>query len=294
MQKPLLPLPPFSLAILASSLWPISAHAVTATAHVAKFSLSSVLSLPFMLAIAVALHVLLGRGTKAILASAAPLATGELEAGGYQRGVYGSPERAMLEVAALAMASGLVMWAASAFQLGWLWAIAIALLVGAVALDILRWQRVTSGASYVWYQEGLRGQVHQVAIDNIAEVSVDEQDVPGSFTLRHLKNNRVCRLLLEMKEGKPLKLPKTNAADGLESVEALANHIRTRQQFIEERQKVNRSSDDGSKAAQQVAQQPSSVDAELARELRRLRKQALAPNLPPAVKASVKPASNQD
>jgi hypothetical protein len=248
-----------------------------------------VLALPFLLAIAVAGHVLLSRAAKAIASSARPLATGETEMGGYERRVYTSTERAMLEVVALAVAAGVVLWIGTTWGYGWVTALGVLMVLGAVGLDLARWERVTVSASYVWFQRGLGHKVHQVAIENIRDVTVVETEVEG-FSPRYLNRNRVCRLNMRMKDKRVVALPKTDAFAELEAVEALANNIRTRQQLLGDRESVKRSSSAGSEAAARIASIPSSgTDREMMRELKRLRQQAQGPtDLPPAVKRAGK------
>ena len=96
--------------------------------------------------------------------------------------------------------------------------------------------------------------------------------------------NRVCRLSMRMVDKRVVALPKTDAHSELDAVEALANNIRTRQQLAGDREAVKRSGERGGEAAAEVAKQPSTVDREMMRELKRLRQQAQAPSLPPAVK----------
>lgn len=246
-----------------------------------------ILTLPFLLALAVAGHVLLSRGAKAIAAAASPLATGELEVGGYERRVYTTADRAMLEIVALALASGLVMWIGMTWSLVSVGVLGFLMLLGAVALDMARWERVTVSANYVWFQRGFGHKVHQVAIENIRDVTVVESEVEG-FSARHLNRNRMCRVNMRMKDKRVVALPKTDAYGELEAVEALANHIRSRQQVASDREAVKRSGVEGSEAAARAAQEPGSVDRELMRELRRLRQRAQEPNLPPAVKRAGK------
>jgi hypothetical protein len=242
-----------------------------------------VLALPFLLALAVACHILLSRGAKAVASAVYPLATGEPEVAGYERRVYSTADRAMLEIVGLVLAAGVVMWVGTSWNLTGVGALGVLMLIGAVALDLRRWERVTVSANYVWFQRGLGHKVHQVAIENIRDVSVAEADAPG-YTLRHLNRNRTCRLNMRMKDKRVVALPKTDAHGELDAVEALANHIRTRQQLAGDRDSVKRSADQGSEAAARAAREPGSMDRELMRELRRLRKQAQAPDLPPAVK----------
>lgn len=242
-----------------------------------------VLTLPFLLALAIGLHLVLGRAAKAVASAVFPLATGEPEVAGYERRVYSTPERAMLEVVGLVLASGLVMWVGLTWSLGWVGLLGFLMLLGAVALDLLRWERVTVSANNVWFQRGLRHKVHQVALENIRDVSVVEAEASG-YTLRHYDRNRVCRLNMRMKDKRVVALPKTDAYSELDAVEALANHIRSRQQLAVDREAVKRSSVQGSQAAAEEARKPASTDRELMRELRRLRQRANAPDLPPAVK----------
>ena len=227
------------------------------------------LMLPFMLALAVALHLLIGRGAKALASAVWPLASGELEVGGYERRVYGTAERAMLEVVGVVMAAGLVLWIAMAWGWGWLGALGLLMVIGAVVLDLMRWERVTVSASYVWFQRGFGRKVHQVAIENIRDVSVAEVEARG-FTLRHLNRNRVCRLNMRMNDKRVVALPKTDAHSELDAVETLANHIRTRQQLSQDRQ---------------AGKKPSSPDREMIRELKRLRERAQLAEAPAAKKA---------
>jgi hypothetical protein len=248
---------------------------------------TTILILPFMLAIAVAGHILLGRGAKALTAAISPLASGQPEVSGYERRVYSTAERAVLEVVGLVLASGVVMWVGMAWGIGWVGFIGFLMLLGAVGLDLRRWERVTVSANYVWFQRGLGHKVHQVAIENIRDVTVTEAEAQG-FTLRHLKNNRVCRLSMRMTDKRVVALPKTDAHSELEAVEATANNIRTRQQLAGDREAVKRSGEQGSRVAAEVAQQSPSVDREMMRELKRLRQRANAPDLPPAVKRTGK------
>ncbi|MBX3622566.1 MAG: hypothetical protein KF891_21580 [Rhizobacter sp.] len=249
--------------------------------------MTHVLTLPFLLALAVAGHILLGRGAKALAAAASPLATGEPEVGGYERRVYSTADRAMLEVVALVLASGVVMWVGMTWHLGWVGALGFLMLLGAVALDMARWERVTVSANFVWFQRGFGHTVHQVAIENIRDVTVVESEAEG-FTLRHLNRNRVCRLNMRMNDKRVVALPKTDAHAELEAVETLANLIRSRQQLAGDREAVKRSADKGSDAAALAARQSSSADREMMRELRRLRQKAQSPDLPPAVKRAGK------
>ncbi len=256
-----------------------------AIAHAADgFSAASLLMLPFLLALAVGSHILLGRGAKALAAASSPLASGEMEIGGYERRVYTTADRAMLEIVGVVLAAGFVMWLGAAFENGWIAFAGWLGVLGAVGLDMARWERVTVSANNVWFQRGFGKKVHQVAIENIRDLTVAENDAPG-FTLRYLNRNRICRINMRMNDKRIVALPKTDALGHLDAVETTANHIRTRLQLARDREATRRSSDNASKAAQLAASQPGSMDREMLRELKRLRQKAQAPDhVPPAVK----------
>ena len=246
--------------------------------------LSLLLALPFLLALGVAAHALLSRAVKAVLWSWSPLATGEPEAFTYDRRVYHTADVAMMQVVALAGAAGLLWWLGMAADSGWLWAAGGLVLAGALALDLVRWERVAASANNLWFQRGFGRNVHQVALENIRDLSVEESDARG-FTLRHGTRNRLARLQLRMRDKRVVALPKTDAHGGLDAVEAVANHLRLRLRQLEDRQAMKRSSKEASAAAQAAAEQPPQGDDELRLALQRLRKGALAPDVPPAVKS---------
>ncbi|WP_457333195.1 hypothetical protein [Rhizobacter sp. P5_C2] len=291
---------PLALCALGS---PSVAAAATRATGLASFS--TWLMLPFLVAFAVAGHILIGRGAKALTASFQPLASGELELAGYDRNVYGTSDRAMLEVVVVPFVAGLVIWLGVALSFGWLIFVGILGVLGAVAFDMARWERVGVSANYVWFQRGVTGKVHQVAIENIRDVSVVEED--GTLpTLRHFNRNRVCRLLMRMTDKRAVALPKTDAETQLEAVENAANQIRWRLQALLDKQNDKR----GDKRADRPAGErsepgaatrpgfvstrpgppdtmpgvpdpdggriPTAGDKEMLRELRRLRKQRAA------------------
>lgn len=232
-----------------------------------------------MLALGLGLHWLVSRIAKAVAWSGQPLASGEAEAFRYERNPYATAQPEMLQVIALALAGGLVMWCGMTWNLGVLWVIGLLAVSGAVALDLLRWERVSASANFLWSQRGLRGEVQQVAIENIHELSVEEEDV-GGFTLRHGTNNRLSRLDVRLAGNQRVDLPWTDGHAGLDDVEAMANHLRARQMIRGDAQSLQTAAKKATEAARAAAQQPSSRDAELLLELQRLRKGALAPDLP--------------
>jgi len=245
---------------------------------------SLILALPFLLALGVGLHLLGARALKAVLWAWAPLASGEPEAFRYERDVYATADTQMTQIIAVAAASGLACWVGLVLGSGWGWLAGVLTLAAAFALDLRRWERVASSANYLWFQRGWGSSVHQVAIENIRDLSVEETAARG-FTLRHGTHNQLVRLRVRMADKRVIALPKTDAHGGLDAVEAVANHLRQRLQKLSDRQALDRASSDATVAARAAAEATPTKDAELRRALRRLRKNALAPDAPRAVKS---------
>jgi hypothetical protein len=246
--------------------------------------LTLILALPFLLALAAAAHALIDRAVKAILWASSPLATGEPEAFTYERRVYHTADPQMTQIVAIAFGAGALFWLGLATGWGWFHGLGVLALAAAVALDLLHWERVASSANHLWFQRGFGSTVHQILIENIRDVTVQETEV-GGFTLRHGTHNRLARLLVRMADKRVVALPKTDAYQGLDDVEGVANHLRLRLQQLADRQALQRSESEATAAAQAAANDPAKADAEIRRELRRLRKDALAPDVPPAVKS---------
>jgi hypothetical protein len=243
-----------------------------------------ILALPFLLALGVAAHVFGARAVKAVLWAWSPLATGEPEAYRYERLVYPTADPKMTQIVAVAAAAGLLFWGGLVRGSVWLWLGGLLVVVAAVVLDLLRWQRVASSANYLWFQRGFGSTVHQVAIENIRDLAVEETAARG-FTLRHGTHNQLVRLRVRMADKRVVALPKTDAHSGLDDVEAVANHLRQRLQRLGDRRALDRASSDASVAARAAAQEGPQKDAELREALRRLRKNSLAPKVPRAVKS---------
>lgn len=247
--------------------------------------LTTVLTLPMTLAAAAGVHVLAARATKAVLWSIQPLSTGEPQAFTYERNVWRTAEPAAMQVTAAIAAAGVLLWLGATLAPRWVFALGLVAWVGAFALDLLRWERVAVSAHNLWFQRGVRGTVHQVAFENIRDVSVDEQEARG-FTLARGIANRTCRLQVRMKDKRVVALPKTDAWSGLDDVEAVANQLRQRLRHLEDREAMQRSEAEAAAAAAEVAYRPAPLgdDAEMREALRRLRQGALAPEVPKAVK----------
>jgi len=189
--------------------------------------------LPGGVVLALAVHLLLARALKALLATITPLASGAPEAAGYERSVHGTASRQTREIVGTVVVAGLLCGAGIMMGSGWVLGAGIVALIVAHALDVQRWERVAAGADWIWFQRGYGQKVYQVPIDNIRDVSVHEHEAAG-FTLRHGLHNRVCRLNLRMADKRVVALPKTDALADLDDVESVANHIRTRQQLAGE------------------------------------------------------------
>ena len=277
-------------AALVCALTPLAAWAAGGATGVGV--LGTALQLPIYLALAIGVHVLLSRIAKWLAGAILPLATGEEEAVRYERNVYGTAERDVLEVVALVLGAGVVIWLGATFAPRWLAHSGVVLLLASVGMDLLRWERATASANFVWFQRGLRHKVHQIAIENIHDVVVHEENVRG-FTLRHGVHNRTCRVQLRMNDQHLVSLPRTDAQQGLDDVETLANHVRARRQMIGEHDKLNRAGSDSDHAAATPGRTLTEAEREMRRELKRLRSQAGAPDVPAAVKPPP-PASDPD
>lgn len=242
--------------------------------------------LPFGFVLAIGAHATIGRALKAIVSAVAPLASGAPEASGYQRSVYGTPGPATTQIVGIVLVAGLLLGLGITLGNGWIGSGGLLVLVAALGLDLQRWERVAASADWVWFQRGFGQKVHQVAIENIRDISVQEDDAPG-FTLRHGSRNRVCRLNLRMNDKRIVALPKTDAHVDVDAVETVANHIRSRQELMQE---LASRRPGGAPAAAPRAMAPDTVppvdtadgdaDKEMQRALRRLRRQAAA--APPA------------
>ncbi|MBX3604368.1 MAG: hypothetical protein KF788_03820 [Piscinibacter sp.] len=245
--------------------------------------LTATLTLPMSLAGAMAGHVLAGRAVKAVLWSVSPLAEGEPQSFTYERDTFRTAEPGAMQVVGAAAAAGLLFWIAGLAHSWWLAALALLGWLAALGFDLLTWQRVAVSANNLWFQRGLGQTVHQVAFENIRDVAVEERD-ERYFTLRRGTRNRVCRLQVRMKDKRVVALPKTDAHTGLTEVEEVANQLRQRLRHLEDRESIRRSQVKGSEAAQAAAEQAPSGDADLRRALRKLRRNALTPDVPKAVK----------
>ena len=251
-------------------------------------ALTATLTLPMSLAFSAGLYGLAAKATKAVLWSTHPLSAGEPQAFTYERDVWRTPEMAVQQVIVLVGLAGLVVWLGGVLGQRWLALLGVFTWAGALALDLLRWERVAVSAQHLWFQRGFGQRVHQVAYENIRDVAVEERDV-RFFTLRRGLAGRICRLQVRMNDKRVVALPKTDAHSGGADVEAVANQVRQRLVQLGDRRAVSDSAARGSAVAAAAAAQPPSDEAELRLALRRLRQQALTPELSKAVKLPQNP-----
>lgn len=233
-----------------------------------------VFALPFALAFGLAAHALLSRAVKLVLWAWSPLASGEPEAATYERRVYHTADKRTMQIAAAAAVSGLPWLVALAGGGALWWWLGMLAVAGVIAFDVISWERVAISAHYLWFQRGFRGKVHQVALENIRDGSVEETEARG-FTLRYGTQNRLVRLQVRLSDKRVIALPKTDARSGHESVESVSNFLRMRLQQLrdQETQRGRRAL----KAQLDLPPVPASTDApgvdddELQRELAKLR-----------------------
>jgi hypothetical protein len=237
-----------------------------------------VIALPFMVAFGVAAHGLLSRGVKAVLWSWAPLASGEPEAAAYERRVYHSADVQMLQIVAAAAAVGIVAWLGLLTASGWFWLASVLAMAGVIGVDVLRWERVAVSGHNLWFQRGFRSTVHQVVLDNIRDLSVEESDA-GGFTLRHGRRNRAVRLQVRMNDKRVIALPKTDAHSGRAAVDAVADFLRMRLQQNRDRELSRRPVLADLPLPGSVPDIVAGKDEDLQRALARLRQRAAKPSL---------------
>jgi hypothetical protein len=194
-----------------------------------------IFAFPFALAFGLVAHAGVSRAVKLVLWAWSPLASGEPEAASYERRVYHTADRPMMQVAAAAALAGLPWLVAMAGGgSGWWWVGCLAVLA-VVGLDVLMWERVAVSAHYLWFQRGFRGKVHQVAMENIRDGSIEETEVRG-FTLRHGRHNKLVRLQVRLSDKRVIALPKTDAHNGFSSVEAVDTYLRMRLQQLRDQE----------------------------------------------------------
>jgi hypothetical protein len=177
-------------------------------------------------------HAALSRLTKALLWAWSPLTRDEVEVHVYQRAVYRTADPTLRPVLGAVAAAGLawglgLVWH-SAFS-SWLMFAGVMAIMAALVMDIQRWERVAVTANSVWFQRGFGHNVHQISLNQVMEVLVQEKDEQGA-TLRRWRNNRSARLTIRMPDKRLVSLPKTDAFSGLRAIEKMANFLHHRLQ----------------------------------------------------------------
>jgi hypothetical protein len=232
-----------------------------------------------LVALALGLHAVLAAAVKGVLSAARPLTGSEPTTASYERRVHSTADPAALQVLGAAAAAGLVAWLGVAVGSGWFWLLGALALAGAVALDLVRWERVATSPVALYVQRGIAGEPRRIRFEDVLDLRVEESD-SRVFTLRGGLNNRVARLWLRLPDQKALALPVTDADRGLEGVEAVANQIRSRKAQMDSRQDMARAEAEAARAARDAALAGPSADAEQRLALQRLRQKALAPDTP--------------
>jgi hypothetical protein len=244
----------------------------------------TLLLLPVMVGLGLGVHAGLAAAAKGVIASAWPVTGSEPTTAYYERRVYRTADPAMLQVAGVAAAAGVCAWLGVALGAAWPWLLALAVLGAAVVLDLQRWERVGTSPSGVWVQRGVKGEPRRLPFEQILDLRVEEEDVRG-FTLRHGLSNRVARLWLRLPDRQALALPVTDADQGLEGVEAVANQIRSRKAQMDSRQDLARAEAEAQRRAREAAEAGPSAEAEARLALRRMRERALDPAAAPPTRA---------
>jgi hypothetical protein len=239
--------------------------------------IGTLLMLPVMVGLGLGTHAVLAGAAKGVIASARPVTGDEPTTAHYERRVYRTADPAMLQVAGVAAAAGVLAWLGVALGAGWPWALALLALVAAIALDLQRWERVGASPTAVWVQRGVRGDPRRIPYEQVLDLRVEEEEI-GGFTLRHGTSNRIARLWLRLPDHKAVALPVTDADHGLDGVEAVANQIRSRKAQMDSRHDMARAEAEAARRAREAAAAGPSADAEARLALRRLREKALDPS----------------
>jgi hypothetical protein len=140
--------------------------------------------------------------------------------------VYHTADRPMLEIVGLAAGAGLVLWWPSATGWAACGPLAFVLLGVAVAVDVLRWERVAVSAHNLWFQRGYRSRVHQVALENIRDVRSRRAKATASPCATAATTARAAARAHEGQARR--RLAQDRRASGVDAVEAVANHLRMR------------------------------------------------------------------
>ena len=195
---------------------------------------------PWMWLAGIVLAVALERGVlsavRAMLLAYQPISGEHTDAVVYHRDISALGERDMQLVAALLMASGLLL--AAAWQMH-TWPLWPALLLWAAALgwDLWTWERAAGSVKFVAWRRGWQHSARRVAVSDLSEVNVVVRR-PASFRVPAKLMPPACYLALTTADGKAVKLPRTGPWLGGEtSVENLANFVRMQMAVVDDLRK---------------------------------------------------------
>lgn len=177
---------------------------------------------------AVLLALLLERAVLALLRTLLgrqPLSGEEADCHVYHRNPW-----ALDRGAAWAVLGGLILSgslaAAVPVQGEWLWAPALLLWLGALALDLWTWERVACGVHAVAWRRGWRKPLRRVAVAELRGVRVTRGHAWGRRVPEWLQPGS-CRLALELTDGTAVELPRTaHLFGGREAVQQMARFLR--------------------------------------------------------------------
>jgi hypothetical protein len=221
-----------------------------------------VLALPVCLGLALLAHAGLSAAAKGMLSAAQPLADGEPPLAEAAPATLWTADVGALPLWLAVAASGLLLWLALVVGSGWLGLVALAAMVATTVLDLRRWPRVVVSASAVWRQAGWREPVQRWPLARIADVRVQEADGHG-WSLRGPWPGPVAALWLRDTDRDPVLLLVSDAAKGLDAVEAVANQIRLR---LAARSRAESQSQAWADADAQAAQVQAAARADALRE----------------------------
>ncbi|MBA3623536.1 MAG: hypothetical protein H0W48_03590 [Methylibium sp.] len=181
-------------------------------------------------AAAVLLQYAVVRGLRVALLAYRPLSGEHTDSALYERSLWTPGERGLLPVWLALIAAGLLAATALRSSDGPLWP-ALAMWAVAVGWDLWAWERVAASVKFVTWRRGWRKSSRRVAISDLREVLVVERNRParGPAWLRP----GACQLVLMLKTGKAVKMPRTGALLGGEGrVEDLANFVRLQMDVV--------------------------------------------------------------
>lgn len=192
-------------------------------------ALNTALTMAMGVTLAVLLEQAVVRGVRMTLLAHQPLCGEHTDSALYERSLWTLDESELVPVWLALLVSGVL----GAFALrapDWpLWP-ALAAWAFALAWDLWTWERVAASVKFVSWRRGWRKSARRVAISELREVLVVERrPAQGPHWLRPV----AWQLVLMLKDGKGVKMPRTGAAFGGEGkVEDVANFVRLQMDMV--------------------------------------------------------------